>query len=106
MYEWENLGSGNWKVRFIIEQVQTNTVFFRMPVEIKVNFSDGTDTLVNVINDANPQLFEFIFTRQPIGVTFDPDKKILLKQATTRVGIHEKKSNRINRKPAGVSLSP
>ena len=91
VYEWDDLGSGNWKVRFTIEQVQTNTVFFRMPVEIKVTFTDGSDTLINITNDTNPQLFEFLFNKRPSSVIFDPDRKILLKQATTIVGIGSKK---------------
>ena len=87
-YEFTDLGSGNWKVTFIINQIQTNTVFFKMPVEIRIDFADLSDTLLIVMNDSNNQLFEFYFTQQPVSFTFDPDRDILLKTATTVVGIN------------------
>jgi aminopeptidase N len=84
-------GTGLWRVSLTIEQVQTNTVFFRMPVEVKISFTDGSDTIVKVMNDVNPQLFQWDFIKQPSSVTFDPDRNILLKQATTIVGLGNEK---------------
>lgn len=89
-YEIINLGNGNWKVKLVIRQTQTNTVFFKMPVEVEIDFSNGTDTLIEVMNDSNFQLFEFIFPHEPTTLTFDPARNILLKQATTVVGIQDK----------------
>jgi len=48
-----------------------------MPVQIKVLFTDGSDTLIKVINDINHQLFEFNFSKRPGSVillilTYDP----------------------------------
>ena len=86
-YRIDYPGTGLWQVSLTIEQVQTNTVFFRMPVELKISFTDGSDTIVKVMNDANPQLFQWNFIKHPSSVTFDPDRNILLKQATTIVGL-------------------
>jgi aminopeptidase N len=86
-YQVNELGSNTWKVTLWIEQSQTNTVFFRMPVEILVNFSDGSDTLVRVWNETNPQTFEFTFTKSPTTLVFDPDREILLKEAIMLLSI-------------------
>ena len=72
----------NWEVGFQAKQTQTNTVFFKMPIEIKISFTSGPDTTIRVMNDANNQLFNFMFTRQPSSVQFDPNNQIVLKNAT------------------------
>jgi hypothetical protein len=83
-------GTGSWLVSLTVEQIQTNTVFFRMPVEVKISFTDGSDTIVKIMNDANPQLFQWNFIKQPSSLAFDPDRNILLKQATTIVGLRNR----------------
>jgi aminopeptidase N len=70
-----------WEVGFQAKQTQTNTVFFKMPIEIKITFASGADTLIRVMNDVNNQMFYFTFTRQPSTVQFDPDNQIVLKSA-------------------------
>ncbi len=72
----------NWEVGFQAKQTQTNTVFFKMPIEIKITFTSGPDTTIRVMNDVNNQLFNFMFTRQPSSVQFDPSNQIVLKNAT------------------------
>ena len=72
----------NWEVGFQAKQTQTNTVFFKMPIEIKISFTTGSDTTIRVMNDVNNQLFNFMFTRQPSAVQFDPNNQIVLKSAT------------------------
>jgi aminopeptidase N len=72
----------NWEVGFLAKQVQTNSGFFKMPVEIKIRFSTGADTTVKVMNDINNQLFTFSFNRQPVSLQFDPLNNIVLKSAT------------------------
>lgn len=72
----------NWEVGFQAKQTQTNTVFFKMPIEIKITFTSGPDTTIRVMNDLNNQLFNFMFTRQPSSVQFDPSNQIVLKNAT------------------------
>ena len=72
----------NWEVGLLAKQSQTNTVFFKMPIEIKITFTTGSDTTIRVINDVNNQLYNFMFTRQPSSVQFDPGNQIVLKNAT------------------------
>ena len=82
-YYFENIGSGQWNVNFLCAQVQTNASFFKMPVVLKVKFSDSTETTMNVMNDANNQEFAWTFAKQPARFWFDPDDDILLKQGST-----------------------
>jgi len=71
------------KLGFIAKQTQTNTVFFKMPIEILVKFADGTpDTLIKVFNDQNEQHFVFSFNNPVLSCLFDPDSQIVLKKAT------------------------
>jgi aminopeptidase N len=84
-----NLGSGNWRVNFTAIQTQSNTVFHKMPIVIKVSFSSGSDSSIRVMNDVNNQLFSFDFNRQPTIVAFDPNNDILLKTATLTLGINK-----------------
>ena len=75
----------NWDVELTINQVQQNTVFFKMPVEIKVNFSDATDSLFTISNDMNNQVFNFLFDKEPLNLVFDPQANIVLKVANTNL---------------------
>jgi aminopeptidase N len=59
-YFFSDMGNNMWKVGFQVNQNMGSNVYFKMPVEIKVNFTDGTDTLVRVMNDVNNQLFILI----------------------------------------------
>ena len=77
------IGKSIWNVSLTIEQVQTKTVFFRMPVEVKILFDNGKDTTLTILNDSNPQLMNWKFSRKPVSLLFDPERKILLKQAVT-----------------------
>jgi aminopeptidase N len=83
-YSFTSIGGGNWQVRFVAKQVQTNTVFFKMPIEIKITSTTG-DTTVRVMNDVNNQNFFFTVNRQPTGVQFDPNNNIVLKQGSTTI---------------------
>jgi aminopeptidase N len=89
-YNIRDLGAGQWRVDLELKQTQTNTVFFRMPAEIKVTFADATDTLFRVDHSSNPQEYSFYFTKQPLSLSFDPNRNILLKVAGTVVGIDDK----------------
>jgi len=82
-YEIDSLGESSWRVPFTLNQTQSNTGFFKMPVEFNVGFVDGTDTIVKVMNDQNHQEFAFLFSKKPVSFVFDPFRKILLKQAAT-----------------------
>jgi aminopeptidase N len=79
-----------WIVNFTANQeVQAFTPYFQMPLELLVNFKDGSDSLVKVFNSFNGQNFSFLFDKEPETVTFDPNNEILLKNGTTVVGIDE-----------------
>jgi hypothetical protein len=84
-----DLGNGNWQVDFLAKQIQTNTGFFKMPIQIKLGFSNGTDTTITLMNDVNEQLFQLTFPKRPIVLFFDPSNQIVLKEGTTVVGITE-----------------
>ena len=87
LYSFSNAGGGNWNVNFLAKQTQTNTVFFQMPVELKITFASGPDTTFRFMNNANNQQFTFTFNRQPLTLQFDPNDNIVLKQGTTINGI-------------------
>ncbi len=75
-------GNNNWEVGFQAHQNLGGNVFFKMPVEIKIGFNSGADTLIRVMNDINDQQYVFGFNRQPVSVAFDPDNQIVIKTAT------------------------
>lgn len=82
-YSIAQTSPGRWAVAFTARQTQTNTGFFKMPLTLKINFADGSDTLVRVFNSVNNQVFSFLFTKQPTSVVFDPNNDIVLKQGST-----------------------
>jgi len=82
--------NGKWKVSFTARQeIKPFLPYFQMPIELKISFKDGTDTLVRVFNSFNQQSFEFEVDKEPGSLLFDPDNEILLKQGNTVVGIDE-----------------
>ncbi len=88
-YNIRDLGAGLWRVDLELKQIQNNTVFFRMPCEVKISFADASDTIIKVNNDTNPQEYSFAFSKQPASLLFDPNRNILLKQSATMVGLDE-----------------
>ncbi len=92
-YEIQDLGAGEWNLQLLLSQTQTNTVFFKMPVQVRVVFTDSTDTVIRVIHDTNHQFFEFVFSKQPAYLIFDPYRNILLKKATTILGMDPLKNH-------------
>ena len=74
-----------WTLNYTITQTQTNTVFFKMPVELQIVFSNGSDSLITVMNDMNNQRYSFNFNKEPESVIFDPDDNIVLKTATSSI---------------------
>ena len=50
---------------------------FVMPIEVKVEFSDGSDTIVKVFNDEQYETFSFNLSGEVSGVELDPDNWIL-----------------------------
>jgi aminopeptidase N len=88
-YSFTEMGDGTWNLNFLVNQVQSNAPFFPIPIEIWVYFTDGSDTTVRVMNDENQQFFWFNFDKQPGAILFDKDNEIVIKQASTIVGIDE-----------------
>lgn len=86
-YGFNHDSSGNWIVTFSTVQMQTNSPFHKMPVVLKITFSDGSDTLIRIMNEVNNQSFEFRFNRQPEELFFDPDNDIVLKEVSTTSSI-------------------
>lgn len=82
-YSITSTAPGRWAIAFTTRQTQTNTGFFKMPLTLRINFVDGSDTLIRVFNSSNNQTFSFLFNKQPSGLTFDPNNDIVLKQGTT-----------------------
>ncbi len=91
LYNFVNLGSGNWRVNFTAKQ--SNSYFYKMPIEYKINFTNSTDTTIKVMNDVNNQTFSFQFNRQPSSIQFDPNNNIVLKTATLSVDVDEFPNN-------------
>jgi aminopeptidase N len=82
-YDFVGAVDGSWDVKFYTAQVQATGGFFKMPLQLKIGFNDGTDTVIRVLNERNHELFEFTFDKEPIGLSFDPFDNILLKKAVT-----------------------
>ena len=86
-YNFTQLSGNMWQVSFVAKQIQTNTPFHKMPIQVKITFSGGPDTTARVMNDVNNQEYYWTFDRQPLSVTFDPGNDIVLKTATTTIGL-------------------
>ena len=82
-YMFTDLGAGQWQVDFNAKQIQTGTVFFKMPIEIMIHFIDNSDTTIRVMNTYNDQLFKWTFSKVPTYVDFDPSNQIVLKDGST-----------------------
>jgi aminopeptidase N len=79
-YHIDEAGNGKWKVNYTINQIQKNAGFFKMPVELRVTFTNGKDTIIQVNNDYNLQMYSFDFKNEPKTVSFDPNNQIVLKE--------------------------
>ena len=50
---------------------------FEMPIDVKISFSDATDTTLTVFNDQKEQGFQFEVDKEVVWVYIDPDNWIL-----------------------------
>ena len=82
-YEISETHDNKWNVKFTLEQTQ-NERYFKMPIELKINFSNKPDTLVKIMNDKKSQTFNIKLNDEPRLVIFDPNNNIVLKEATTK----------------------
>lgn len=85
-YNFKQDGS-NWNLWFTATQIGNALTYWQMPLELNVKFTDGTDTLLSVFNSVNNETFNFVFTKKPIKLFFDPNNEIVLKMASTVVGL-------------------
>ncbi len=85
LYQVVDNGDDTWTVYFEAAQTQTN-IYFQMPIEITVNFSDATNTVERVFNSENEQVFSFTYNTEPTAITFDAENKIVLKEGNTNQG--------------------
>lgn len=79
-YEFDYYQDGDYNTVVGILQKQGNTGWrevFNMPLDIKFEFIDGTDTTVVVQNDEVYKLYDYAFTKEVISVTIDPDNWVL-----------------------------
>jgi aminopeptidase N len=88
-YSIDSAANGRWNITFQASQVQTNPAFFRMMLNFSVMFADSTDTIFRAMNDVNNQIFTWTFNKKPIQFNFDPNDEIVLKQATTFLGVSQ-----------------
>ncbi|HMS66388.1 MAG TPA: M1 family metallopeptidase [Ignavibacteria bacterium] len=79
-YSIVEIQNGKWKLDYTINQIQTKTGFFKMPVELKVIFKSGKEVMEKVENTYNVQKFSFEYSEEPLRVSFDPNKQIVLKE--------------------------
>jgi aminopeptidase N len=89
-------GNNSWQIDFTAKQIQTNAPFFTMPIELKIRFSDNSDTLFRVINYMNNQVFNLHLNKQPVSLTFDPDSNIVLKEGYTLLDITNRNRDMVN----------
>ena len=89
-YDWawtaEPAGAG-WRVRLRVEQSQTNTGLFTMPLDVQVGTDSGPLTFT-VQNSQAEQWYAFDVPSMPTGVALDPDNWVLCEkrfQATSAV---------------------
>jgi aminopeptidase N len=84
-YRFEGSSSktgSDWHVSFGLEQVQTGTVPFTMPLDVKVSTSDGGSTVI-VIQNAAKTLTSYdlnVGSVRPVEVDMDPDNWVLNSQ--------------------------
>ncbi len=90
VYAFKHLESGKWQVQFTARQSNLALdPYWQMPLEIKINFKNLSDTLIRVFNSYNDQIFTFEFDHEPANLVFDPNQDIILKSGYTIVGTDE-----------------
>ncbi len=92
VYAIQQTGPESWRVTFTARQQQAALYYWQMPLEIKINFMDMTDTVIRVFNSYNSQIYTFDFDKEPANLVFDPNNNIVLKQGNTIVDVEEPES--------------
>jgi aminopeptidase N len=76
VYEWSWEAGASYKVNLTIEQTQTNTVLFKMPIDITVETVSGETTFV-VWDSIKTQEFQLTVDDQPTNLYLDKNNWIL-----------------------------
>lgn len=79
-YEYNFKNESNNIFKLSLNQVQSKKGrrdLFTMPIEIKLEFVDGSDSLISVMNSHVLQEYEFINMKQVQNINIDPNKWIL-----------------------------
>jgi len=77
-FNWQRTQNDNrsWSLDLYIDQVQTTSTLFKMPIDVLVKTEDGDESLA--IWDSLPsQDFTMIFSAKPLSIEIDPDSWIL-----------------------------
>jgi len=101
VYQIKAVENEKWQVTFTARQQQAALNYWQMPLELKINFVNLTDTIIRMFNSYNGQIFTFLFDHQPANLVFDPNNEILLKQGNTIVSDEE-----AIREPVAATVSP
>jgi len=82
-YHYDFIQDDDNKLLVMIHQVQEELYGYRpvfeMPIRIRINYSDNSDTTVTVWNDEQTQQYEFELNKEISSIDIDPDKWILRK---------------------------
>jgi aminopeptidase N len=57
----------------VTQNVSSSTPLFKMTMDYKLDFADGTDTVVRLYQNANIQNFAFEVPKQVVSISVDPD---------------------------------
>lgn len=79
-YSPTKLDNKKWQMDVIISQENKTDYLFRMPIEIEILYKDGTSEIVLANNEKQNQFFTYILDKKPIGINFDYQNKIPLKE--------------------------
>ncbi len=77
LYDWSySESAGFYNIELTIEQLQSNTVF-KMPIDVTVTMSGGSDTTMVVVNTSASQSFMLTVENEPVSLELDRDDWIL-----------------------------
>jgi hypothetical protein len=77
-FGWSGLQDGDsYTVSGLIEQKQSVGPVFKMPIELVVEYADGTNESFIVWDSTQSQSFEFTVSKEPAELLFDPNNWIL-----------------------------
>lgn len=105
-YEYAFYQDELYNTQLAIHQTQENDGWrpvFNMPIDVRFDFSDNTDTLIIIENTEVIQWYDFSFNKEVISVTIDPDKWIL---KATSEGSFNLSINSSNHKESAIILYP